>query len=854
MESDKIQDYLFFKMLLNRLNIDIFIIDASTEKIIFMNHTMKKGFGIEDPEGENYRDILDDSVPEVKDNLEGWQAKMKSGCQICVQTEQNRMTGKIYKKYMELQEYNSRVLYIQSMIDITEYSKSSEQASIDALTEILNRRAGKVELENCIRKARRERKVVTVALYDINGLKHINETYGYKEGDSLLRFIASVSKKVVQSEDSIFRLSGDEFVIVFYNERMRGAEARIQDILCQLKEKREQYAIQYSISFSYGLAEIYPGDCYSASEIISKADAQMYIKKRDYHIRKAKQELFSVKVQENEALDFEYDKEHLYDALIASTDDYIFVGNIVTGVIRYSPAMVEEFGLPGQVIDNAAAFWTQLVHPHDEKYFLESNQEIMDGRAESHNIEYRAKNAKGDWIWLRCRGKLVRNAQGEPSLFAGFITNLGRKNQIDHMTGLYNRFIFEGDIKTYVADGSAGRKMGVMLLDMDAFHNVNDLYNRSFGDEVLRVTAQKIAAILPEYAKIYRLDGDEFGIILMGGEREECYRIYKQIRGMFSSQQEYGGKKYYCTLSGGYVCYPEDAQNYLDLLKYANYSLEVSKNAGKNRLTSFSRRILQAKERKLELTELLRESIERGFQGFQVYYQPQTHTMTRELYGAEALARYRCEKYGEVSPAEFIPLLEQNGMITYLGSWIFRKAAEQCLQWNQIKPGFHMSINLSYLQLLEGDIVGEVGQTLERIALNPQNITMELTETYLAKADTAILHMISTMRKTGIQIAMDDFGTGYSLLPSLKSIPVDVIKIDKAFAKNITQDIFNTTFVHVITELCHGVGKRVCLEGVETEEEYNTVKDIGPELIQGFYFGKPIAPEEFVQKFLASDF
>ncbi len=768
----------------------------------------------------------------------------------CVWTETNTATGQNFKNYDNLVEWNGRMYHIQDSVDVTEYIQLTENAAVDELTGMLSRRTGKEMLGEAIEQARREQAILTVALYDVNELKQVNDKYGHAEGDHLLRYIATVVRENLGPRDMAFRLSGDEFVLAFHDADLADAEKHMQRILKQLKAEQEQSGLFYNMSFSYGLLEVYPGDQYAVSDIISRVDEQMYVQKRNYHIMRAKLALAQSAGQTGEVRDFDYDKEHLYDALSVSTDDYMFVGNMHTGVFRYPPAMVDEFGLPGEVVENAAAFWGKLIHPHDEKGFLESNQEIADGRTDYHNIEYRAKNVKGEWIWLRCRGKMIRDENGEPGLFAGSITNLGKNNQVDHMTGLYNRFEFEGAVKKYMVDRASTKSMGILVLDMDTFKNINDLYNRSFGDEVLRLTAQKISAMLPANAKIYRMDGDEFGIILLNSDMNTCSSIFSRIQHTFRKQQEHSGCKYYCTISGGYASYPQDADNYQDLLKYANYSLEQSKHLGKNRMTVFSAEILEKKERRLELTQLLRESIERGFAGFSIRYQPQVDSRTKVLYGAEALARWHCGKYGDISPAEFIPLLEQSGLIIQMGNWILYHAMAQCREWCKMRADFHMSINLSYLQLLEPDIVSYVQQTLSDFRLRPSNITLELTETHLIKEDEAIHGILDDLRKLGIRIAMDDFGVGYSSLFSLKNTPVDTVKIDRGFVKGVTSDLFNATFIRAITELCHNVGKQVCLEGVETQEEYDAVKNTGLELIQGFYFGQPITSEMFEKKFL----
>lgn len=761
-------------------------------------------------------------------------------------TEEHR-----YKSYETAMEFGSKAYKVINDVDVTEYVRLSENAGIDELTGMPGRRAGKELLARMLHMGRQSGRLLTVAMYDINELKQVNDQYGHSEGDRLLRYAADLTRERLSPRDMIFRLSGDEFIIAFYNETRDDVEKTMEEILRQLDQRRPEVGISYDVSFSYGMMEIYPSDTYTISEILSRVDEQMYIQKRRYHIMRAQRALEYGKRHEiiNKPC-FDYDKEHLFDALTMGTDDYLFVGNMKTGVFRYSPSMVDEFGLPGEVVENAAAFWGNLIHPSDKSGFLESNQEIADGRTEYHNIEYRAKNIRGEWLWLRCRGKMIRDEAGSPNMFAGMITNLGKNNQLDHMTGLYNRFEFEGAAKKYLVDYAATKHMGIIILDMDGFKNINDLYDRSFGDEVLRITAQKISALLPANAQLYRMDGDEFGILILNGDTVECFNIFSRIQEVFGHQQEHNGRKYYCSLSAGYAAYPHDADNYQELLKCANYSLEHSKNIGKNRLTVYSAEITGKRERALELTQLLRESIERGFAGFSVHYQPQVHSSDGRLYGAEALARWHCSKYGSISPVEFIPLLEQTGLIVPVGAWILKQAAAQCKAWTKYMPDFHMSINLSYRQLLEGNMVLSIRELLHELKLAPANITLELTETYLVKMDDAVAHVLAGFKDIGVRLAMDDFGVGYSSLFSLKNTPVDMVKIDRDFVKGIPDSVFNVIFIRSITELCHNVGKAVCLEGVETDAQYGVVGDTGLELIQGYYFGKPMPPDAFEEKYM----
>lgn len=842
MAADNIFANELMRNILNRLYTNIFVTDAETDEIIYMNDVMKETFGLEHPEGHPCWQVLQKDMKARCGFCRIGELLGEKDRKLCIWDEKNVLSGRVYRNYDSLIELGGKTYHIQNSMDITNRMTFSDTANIDELTELWNRRAGKEKLRQLLEQAKKEKKTTVVALFDINELKAVNDRFGHLEGDRFLRYAATAVREVLREKDLALRLSGDEFVVAFYAESSEEADANMRRIQDGLKEMEKQYGLSYRMGFSYGLMEVYPEDSYTVTQIIAKADSQMYIQKRRYHIEQAKQRLQDIDYGRDTV--FQYDKDHLYTALTASTDDYIFVGNMKTGVFMYPPAMVREFGLPGPVLENAAAFWGELIHPHDESRFLESNQEIADGRTEYHNIEYRARNVRGEWIWLRCRGKMVRDVQGMPELFAGFITNLGRREQIDHMTGLYNRFKFEGAVKKHLVSRTVSH-MGIMILDMDTFKDINDLYNRSFGDEILRMTAEKIRSVLPENASAYRLDGDEFGIVLLNGEKKAYDKLYTDIQEELERQKEWNGRKYHCTVSAGYAVYPEDADNYLDLIKYSDYALEESKRQGKNRLTVFTRDIIFERTRRLKLTELLRECVGRGFAGFDVYYQPQVESATGRLYGAEALARWNCPDHGNISPVEFIPLLEKSGLIVEFGRWVFRQAVLQCREWRKRCPDFNISINLSYVQVIQDDVVGFVESVLSETGLKPQAVTLELTESYLAKEDKLVKDCMESLKDQGLLIAMDDFGSGYSSLKSLKTIPANIVKIDREFTAGITSDAFNMSFIRAITELCHKVGKTVCLEGVETEEEYRMVSGSGLELIQGYYFGKPVKAEEF---------
>lgn len=641
---------------------------------------------------------------------------------------------------------------------------------------------------------------------------------------------------------------GDEYAAVF-QKRQGSVRASLEELRAQLRESgREE-------NFCYGLVEILPEHTITAREALLLAGERMYEQKRQYRIylnemRRQKEETAS------EAETFEYNKDLLYDALVQSTDDYIYVCNMKTGVFRYTKKMVEDFELPGEVISNAAASWGARVHEDDRPAFLESNQEIADGKVSAHCVEYRARNRNGEWVWVRCRGHLEFDEKGEPELFAGFITNMGKRNRIDHLTGLPNKLEFEERIQQLIQEGGS-MPFGIMALGIDNLKHINDLYGRVFGDEVIRIVSQRLQSLLADRISLYRMDGDEFGIIVWGTDADHVvYRleqIYRTIHHTFRNQQEYEGKKYSCTLSAGCIIYPDHADNYNNMMQYVGYTLEYSKRHGKNQCTFFSNEILSLRIRKLRMVEALRESVEKDFAGFSLRYQPIVRAEDGVPAGMEALVRWQWEGLGEISPVEFVPLLEESGLIVQVGKWVLRTALHTCRDWVLQNPGLILDVNVSFIQIQDSKFHDTVNQTVEQEQFPPQNLVLELTESYFASGSPVVHRVFKQVRSRGIRVAMDDFGTGYSTLGLLKEAPADVVKIDRTFVKDIQNSNFDATFIRFIVALCHDVGIRVCLEGVETEEEYQMVSSMGLDMIQGFLFSRPLPAEEFADKYMIKE-
>lgn len=541
--------------------------------------------------------------------------------------------------------------------------------------------------------------------------------------------------------------------------------------------------------------------------------------------------------------------ETLYQALIQSTDDFIYINDCTTNTFRYPKALADMFLLPEEV-NNPFPYWEKIVHPDDWNRFYRSNMDIVNNLTDAHLVEFRAKTRDGEYVWVRCRGKMVRDENGKQMLFAGIMTLMGKQNKIDYLTQLLNHSEFYRCLGRNI-QLSEIEKMAAIMLDVDEFRQINEMYDRNFGDMILKNLGQIIQSFLPDNASLFRLEKDKMGIIMTNVVREEVETFYCELQDNLRKIRDWEGVRVDVEISAGCAMYPEDGVSTEELYRYTDYALQTAKKHGKNRLVFFSEDILREKEHSLELLRELKECVKKQYSGFYLNYQPQVCPETEEIKGVEVLMRWKNTAGKVVSPAEFIPAMEENGLIYQAGLWVLRRAFQEGKEWIKSNPDFTISVNVSALQFLEESFLDDLYRIIEEEQFPCENLIIELTESFAFKNIEILQEKFNDMRKRKIRIALDDFGTGYCSLAALKNTPVDIVKIDRTFVKDILNNKFDATFINLVTEICHTVSISVCLEGVENKEEYDFVKEVHLDSIQGFYFGKPMEKEavsELLQK------
>ena len=424
----------------------------------------------------------------------------------------------------------------------------------------------------------------------------------------------------------------------------------------------------------------------------------------------------------------------------------------------------------------------------------------------------------------------------------------------DFLTGLYNRMCCERDLAKIIDETEHNGTNGALLyLDLDDFKHINDGLGHQYGDVLLKAISHSIQRVDGIMNTCYRMGGDEFVIIIPPGSFDRRNHIVAEIKDIFAKPWYLKDADYYCTMSMGMVEFPENGTGVHDLIKKADIAMYEAKKSGKNRMAIYSDNIDSASHQRLDMEKNMRDATTSGFREFEVYYQPIVDIKKPgdPCTGAEALIRWNSHEMGFISPGDFIPLAEYLGLINPIGNYVLQDACNTCRNWNDNGyPDYRVNVNLSVVQLLQTDIVDIVKKTIKESGINPHNLTLEVTESLAINDMERMKKILGDIKELGVRIALDDFGTGYSSLNHIREIPFDVIKVDQSFIKDLESDSYAESFVKMVAELAQAIGVNLCVEGVETEEQLDIIRKMPVDLIQGFYFDRPMTRDAFEKKYL----
>ncbi len=423
----------------------------------------------------------------------------------------------------------------------------------------------------------------------------------------------------------------------------------------------------------------------------------------------------------------------------------------------------------------------------------------------------------------------------------------------DFLTGLYNRMCCERDLASHIDNAKKNHTTGALLyMDLDDFKHINDGLGHQYGDVLLKAISNNLKNIEGIQNSCYRMGGDEFVIIIPPESYPRFKEIIDEIQNIFSKPWYLKNADYYCTMSMGIVNYPEAGESVHDLIVKADIAMYEAKKSGKNQITNYTDGLSNGVSKRLDMEKNMRDATAKGYEEFEVYFQPiiDIQKTGTPCVGAEALIRWNSAKMGFIAPSEFIPLAEYLGLINPIGNYVLKTACAACKEWNDNgHPYFKVNVNLSVIQLLQPDIVDIVSKTIVETGINPQNLTLEVTESLAINDMKRMKEILGNIKKLGVRIALDDFGTGYSSLNHIREIPFDVIKVDQSFVKDLAEDAYSQSFIKMVSDLADAIDVNLCVEGIETKEQYKVLEGMKISMIQGYYFDRPMPRYQFERKY-----
>lgn len=528
-------------------------------------------------------------------------------------------------------------------------------------------------------------------------------------------------------------------------------------------------------------------------------------------------------------------------------DDYLYVCDFKKDYYQISPNAINRFLLPSDCFTDVVEEHKKFVYPEDVELLMKELEELSSGRRTVHNMHYRWLDREKNPIWINCRGRVLKDEDGTPHFLVGCINEIGEKQKADNVSGLLG----ESSMKEYYERNAEAFPAGFLLrIGIDDFKDINENLGIEYGDFILRKTAECIERCILPGQHLFRLVADEFAVVdFLGGTAAEAKKLYREIRMQLASFVEENQYKAVYTISGGILSNDKMENSFDSAMKFSEFALSEAKRRGKNSFYIFEQEDYEAYTRKRQLLRAMHHAVKYDFKGFEAYFQPLVDAEKGKLSGAETLLRFRTKEGQMISPGEFIPILEESGLIIPVGRWVLRQALDACREWQKCQPDFKVNVNLSYVQLLKSQVLNDIVSIVDEYGVDPSSVCIELTESGYLEENSHFNKVWNGLKDYGILLALDDFGTGYSNLHCLSDLKPSYIKIDRSFMMKALRREYEYQLLNHIVEMSHSLGLYVCMEGIETEAELAKAKMAAPDYIQGFLFGRPCSRDEFFQQF-----
>lgn len=689
---------------------------------------------------------------------------------------------------------------------------------------------------------------IGVVYCDVTSLKKVNDFYGHDQGDQLILSWYGILKDIF-SKDLIYRLGGDEFLVVCLN--------LTQEQFLSLIQTLEKRVNQDATHLAYGSVWSQDFNC-SIIKLMEQADQIMYDNKREYYCQAGKKYDRNLSYYPKQSSFYDvgtkfdrYYKQNYFnlDSVLKSLSFencpvYLYFGDLQNDVFYINDNMKERFDFENNLVPHLLQEWGKRIYLQEdiEKYYQDIDK-ILTGQKDVHDLRYRIKDANEKIIWVHCQGLIQRNQQGQPIFFSGCVTVQDYEFMIDRLTN----FPQQNAAMSKIIDlHSSYEDVNVIGFSLNYFHFINETFGRKYADRLLMNIANRLNYNFGKEVYFYCLNGLKYMAIIDPSSSLAVEDVVSQLHSIVHQEyHEFGAPVHYPCSTGVLNIKCDDDIG--KLLENIMNVISMAKENPQELLAIYSHEKIIESQKHAKMMMELHRCVKNHCEGFRLVMQLIVSTETEQICGGELLLRWTYENQ-DISPQEFIPMLEKSNLIIPVGKWIVEKAMKIAKRVIAVCPDFKISMNISYLQILDETLIEHIENLLDIYQINGNIFNIELTETHFDDTPEKLQKFMKAAKLNGIRISLDDFGKGYSSLNLLLKYPLDVVKLDRSLLQEVVYSSDKEKFIKSVVYACHQFGKQVCIEGVETYEEMNIAKRTCCDYIQGYYYYKPSEIKDVLEK------
>ena len=694
---------------------------------------------------------------------------------------------------------------------------------------------------------------------DVNGLKETNDTRGHDAGDALLRECYHVLESTLQT-GAIYRLGGDEFVAVYHDIDEKKVERDVEALHLAVMQSDCQIAVGWAWS------DELPVD---TEEIIRRADKMMYQEKLLYYeeasksysgamtapgtctsLEKSEQDL---QARLQRFLSNTYCDIAFLLTLLSKDNDttYFFFGDMQKDLYYISDNMRKKFGFQSNVVPDLINVWAGRIHdPGLLKRFWNDINGVMEKKQRCHDLRYQIADAEGNNIWIRCYGKVKWNEDGtKPMFFAGRITQQDADFVVDSLTNFPTETVLVRHLRDIQERGLSCQAIGIALNNIS---QINNNHGRSYGDELVWEISARLYEKFSDKLAFYRLSGMRCVALADLKSKAEIEDTIRQVKEIIEDCYRQMGITLQNPCSFALLHYPQKDISPEDFIENTVSLIKVAQSDPTYLYADDSNNEIRQIQDMSNMELQLIQDVMNGMENFRIVIQPVVSTKDGRPVGGETLLRWTFHDK-RISPGVFIPILERENVIHLVGRWTFERAVSTCSRLLSYYPELYLAVNVSLQQLNDSGFIQFIQDTLKQYDLEGKHIVVEMTESCMDEQPEKLTRFVEACESMGIRIALDDFGSGYSSLRVLLQYPSSIIKLDRSLLLEMSDSEEKKNFISSIVYACHQFGKKVCMEGVESEFQDAIVKESACDMIQGFYYYRPMEVDQ-VYRILAEKY